>query len=103
MATGSYKGLEIVKGDTVVLSARIIPGNERNISRLIGHLYNAGEYHRRKTPSRARIGHASQEDIKIITETARPKYLIPIHGEYWMLFRHKNTLKITSPVTRTKT
>jgi ribonuclease J len=38
-------------------------------------------------------GHASQEDIKIITETARPKYLIPIHGEYWMLFRHKEYVK----------
>ncbi|MCV4625963.1 hypothetical protein OFC18_28175, partial [Escherichia coli] len=42
MATGTYRGIEIEKGDTVVLSARIIPGNERNISRLIGHLYKRG-------------------------------------------------------------
>jgi ribonuclease J len=42
MATSNYKGMEIEKGDTVVLSARIIPGNEKNISRLIGHLYKRG-------------------------------------------------------------
>ncbi|HEX8639197.1 MAG TPA: ribonuclease J [Pyrinomonadaceae bacterium] len=94
MATGSYKGLEIVKGDTVVLSARIIPGNERNISRLIGHLYKRGANIIEEKRRLVHVsGHASQEDIKIITETARPKYLIPIHGEYWMLFRHKEYVK----------
>lgn len=94
MATGSYKGLEIIKGDTVVLSARIIPGNERNISRLIGHLYKRGANIIEEKRRLVHVsGHASQEDIKIITETARPKYLIPIHGEYWMLFRHKEYVK----------
>ncbi len=94
LATGSYKGMEIEKGDTVVLSARIIPGNDKNISRLIGHLYKRGA---NIIEERRRLihvsGHASQEDIKIMVETARPKYLVPIHGEYRMLFRHKEFVK----------
>ncbi len=94
IATSTYKGMEIEKGDTVVLSARIIPGNEKNISRLIGHLYKRGA---NIIEERRRLihvsGHASQEDIRIMVETARPKYLIPVHGEYRMLFRHKEFVK----------
>ncbi|HEX8286896.1 MAG TPA: ribonuclease J [Pyrinomonadaceae bacterium] len=94
MATSVYKGLTIEKGDTVILSARIIPGNEKNISRLIGHLYKHGANIIEEKRRLVHVsGHASQEDIKILTETARPKYLIPIHGEYRMLFRHKEYVK----------
>lgn len=94
MATGSYKGMEIDKGDTVVLSARIIPGNEKGISRLIGHLYKRGANIIEEKRRLVHVsGHASQEDIRIMVETARPKYLIPIHGEYRMLFRHKEFVK----------
>jgi len=94
MATSTYKGMEIEKGDTVVLSARIIPGNEKNISRLIGHLYKRGANIIEEKRRLVHVsGHASQEDIKIMVETARPKYLIPIHGEYRMLFRHKEYVK----------
>ena len=94
LATSTYKGMEIEKGDTVVLSARIIPGNEKGISRLIGHLYKRGA---NIIEERRRLvhvsGHASQEDIKIMVESARPKFLVPIHGEYRMLFRHKEYVK----------
>ena len=94
MATSTYKGLEIEKGDTVVLSARIIPGNEKNISRLIGNLYKRGANIIEEKRRLVHVsGHASQEDIKIMVETARPKYLVPIHGEYRMLFRHKEYVK----------
>ena len=94
MATSTYKGIEIEKGDTVVLSARIIPGNERNISRLIGHLYKRGANIIEEKRRLVHVsGHASQEDIKIMVETARPRYLVPIHGEYRMLFRHKEYVK----------
>ncbi|HCA56762.1 MAG TPA: ribonuclease J [Blastocatellia bacterium] len=94
MATSTYKGMQIEKGDTVVLSARIIPGNERNISRLIGHLYKRGANIIEEKRRLVHVsGHASQEDIKIMVETARPKYLVPIHGEYRMLFRHKEYVK----------
>jgi ribonuclease J len=94
MATSTYKGMEIDKGDTVVLSARIIPGNEKSISRLIGHLYKRGANIIEEKRRLVHVsGHASQEDIKIMVETARPKYLVPIHGEYRMLFRHKEYVK----------
>lgn len=94
LATNSYKGLSIEKGDTVILSARIIPGNERRISQMIGAIYRRGgniiEEKRRLIHV---SGHASQEDIRILTETAKPKFLVPIHGEYRMLFRHKEFAK----------
>lgn len=94
LATTNYKGLEIEKGDTVILSARIIPGNEKNISRLIGNLYKRGANIIEEKRRLIHVsGHASQEDIRIMTETARPKYLVPIHGEYRMLFRHKEFVK----------
>jgi ribonuclease J len=94
LATASYKGLQIEKGDTVVLSARIIPGNEKAISRLIGSIYKRGANIIEEKRRLIHVsGHASQEDIKIMTETARPKFLVPIHGEYRMLFRHKEYVK----------
>ena len=93
-ATSTYKGLEVGKGDTVVLSARIIPGNEKSISRLIGHLYKRGANIIEEKRRLVHVsGHASQEDIKIMVETSRPKFLVPIHGEYRMLFRHKEYVK----------
>lgn len=94
IATAGYKGLQIKKGDTVALSARIIPGNEKNISRLIGHIYkHGGNIIEEKRRMIHVSGHASQEDIKIMVEAVRPKYVVPIHGEYWMLFRQKEYIK----------
>jgi ribonuclease J len=94
MANQSYKGLTIEEGDTVVLSARIIPGNERAISRLIGSIYKRGANIIEEKRRLIHVsGHASQEDIKIMTEAVRPKFVVPIHGEYRMLFRHKEFIK----------
>ena len=94
MASSSYKGLAIEKGDTVILSARIIPGNDRAISNLIGEIYkHGGNIIEEKRRLIHVSGHASQEDIKIMVETVRPKYVVPIHGEYRMLFRHKEYIK----------
>src|SRR3954471_3911886 len=94
MATQSYKGLTIEEGDTVVLSARIIPGNERSISRLIGYIYKRGANIIEEKRRLIHVsGQASQEDIKIMTEAVRPKFVVPIHGEYRMLFRHKEFIK----------
>ncbi len=94
LATGTYKGMEIEKGDTVVLSARIIPGNEKGISRLIGNLYKRGANIIEEKRRLVHVsGHASQGDIKIMVETAKPKFVIPIHGEYRMLFRQKEFIK----------
>jgi ribonuclease J len=94
MATQSYKGLMVDEGDTVVLSARIIPGNERLISRLIGFIYKRGANIIEEKRRLVHVsGHASQEDIRIMTEAVRPKFVVPIHGEYRMLFRHKEFVK----------
>jgi ribonuclease J len=94
MATQVYKGLTIEETDTVVLSARIIPGNERAISRLIGFIYKRGANIIEEKRRLIHVsGHASQEDIRIMTEAVRPKFVVPIHGEYRMLFRHKEFVK----------
>jgi len=90
----SYKGLMIEEGDTVVLSARIIPGNERLISRMIGFIYKRGANIIEEKRRLVHVsGHASQEDIRIMTEAVRPKFVVPVHGEYRMLFRHKEFVK----------
>ncbi len=94
LATNSYKGLAIEKGDTVILSSRIIPGNEKGISRLIGHMYKRGANIIEEKRRLVHVsGHASQEDIRIMTEAVKPKFVVPIHGEYRMLFRHKEFVK----------
>lgn len=94
LASQSYKGLSIGEGDTVVLSARIIPGNERAISRLIGMIYKRGASIIDEKRRLIHVsGHASQEDIRIMTEAVRPKFVVPVHGEYRMLYRHKEFLK----------
>jgi ribonuclease J len=94
MATQTYKGLTIEETDTVVLSARIIPGNERAISKLIGFIYKRGANIIEEKRRLIHVsGHASQEDIRIMTEAVRPKFVVPIHGEYRMLFRHKEFVK----------
>ncbi|HJQ33453.1 MAG TPA: ribonuclease J [Pyrinomonadaceae bacterium] len=94
LSTQSYKGLTIEEGDTVVLSARIIPGNERSISRLIGEIYKRGAAIIDEKRRLIHVsGHASQEDIRIMTEAVRPKFVVPVHGEYRMLYRHKEFLK----------
>ena len=94
MAMQSYKGLMVEEGDTVVLSARIIPGNERLISRMIGFIYKRGANIIEEKRRLVHVsGHASQEDIRIMTEAVRPRFVVPIHGEYRMLFRHKEFVK----------
>ncbi len=101
LATDQHKNLSVGEGDLVVLSARNIPGNERSISRLISHCYKKSA--RVIDSSVARIhcsGHGSQEDLKILIEAVRPKFLVPIHGEYRQLYRHRewaSTLGIVEP------
>ncbi|HLL74977.1 MAG TPA: ribonuclease J, partial [Pyrinomonadaceae bacterium] len=94
LATQGYKGVSIGEGDTVVLSARIIPGNERAISRLIGDIYKRGATIIDEKRRLIHVsGHASQEDIRILVEAVRPRFVVPIHGEYRMLYRQKEFIK----------
>jgi ribonuclease J len=74
-----------------VLSSRIIPGNEKNIYRMIDHLFRRQAhvvYEDGTSPPVHVSGHASQEELKLIINLVRPKYFIPIHGEYRQLSRH---------------
>jgi ribonuclease J len=90
-AVDNHKHAKIEKGDTVVLSSRIIPGNEKAIYRVIDHLfrreayviYDDGSY-----PPVHVSGHASQEELRLIINLVRPKYFIPVHGEYRQLKLH---------------
>src|SRR5205814_1373477 len=78
-------------GDTVVLSSRIIPGNEKSIYRMIDHMFRRDAkviYDDYSSPPVHVSGHASQEELKLIINLVRPRYFIPIHGEYRQLSRH---------------
>src|SRR5215813_611239 len=84
-AVDNHKHAKIEKGDTVVLSSRIIPGNEKTIYRMIDHLFRREAhviYEDGSSPPVHVSGHASQEELKLIVNLVKPKYFIPIHGEY---------------------
>jgi ribonuclease J len=90
-AVDNHKHAKIEKGDTVVLSSRIIPGNEKAIYRMIDHLFRREAhviYDDNSTPPVHVSGHASQEELKLIINLVKPKYFIPIHGEYRQLKLH---------------
>lgn len=86
----SHKSLKIEKGDSVILSSRIIPGNEKPIMRVINHLArrNANIFFGSRTPTIHVSGHASSEELKVLLNLVRPKYFVPLHGEYWQLRKH---------------
>jgi ribonuclease J len=90
VSVGEHRDLAAGPGDTVVLSARAIPGNERVVSRLISNLFRLGcdVVH----PGTAKVhvsGHGSQGDLVELLRRVRPRYLVPVHGEYRMLAQHK--------------
>jgi ribonuclease J len=90
-AVDNHKHARIEPGDTVVLSARIIPGNEKAIYRMIDHMFRREAhviYEDGSSPPVHVSGHASQEELKLILNLVKPRYLIPIHGEYRQLRRH---------------
>src|SRR4051812_17641390 len=90
-AVNNHKHATIEKGDTVVLSSRIIPGNEKGIYRMIDHLFRREAhviYDDGSNPPVHVSGHASQEELKLIINLVKPKYFIPIHGEYRQLKLH---------------
>ncbi len=89
MATGFHKQVNIKKGDSVILSSKSIPGNEKAISNIINNLYRRGAdvvYDKIATVHVS--GHACQEELKLMINLTRPDYFIPIHGEYRHLVTH---------------
>jgi len=89
MANRDHRYVEIEQGDTVILSASPIPGNEEYVARTIDNLFKAGAnviYHAIRHAHVS--GHASQEELKLMLNLTRPRYFIPIHGEFRMQVHH---------------
>ena len=89
LSTGSHRIFDLKAGDTVVLSAHPIPGNEENVFRTINRLFERGANVIYDTIAPVHVsGHASQEEMKLMMHLTQPKYFIPIHGELRQLKRH---------------
>ena len=89
MAYSEHRKLQIRPTDMVIISASPIPGNEKYISRVINQLYRCGAqvvYHKMEAVHVS--GHACQEELKLMHALVKPKYFIPVHGEYRMLWQH---------------
>ncbi|MXV74609.1 ribonuclease J [Candidatus Poribacteria bacterium] len=89
MALDNHPFLKVEQGDTVVISARIIPGNEKAIGNVVNHLLRRGAkiYHERNADVHV-SGHGSSEDLKLMINLLQPKFFMPMHGEYQNLVRH---------------
>src|SRR5437773_1716932 len=101
LALDDHKDLKIEEGDTVVLSSRQIPGNERAIGRMMDHFYRrrAEMYYADGSQPPVHVsGHASEEELKLVVTLVKPKYFIPIHGTYRQLHRHAKLVEKTSVV-----
>ncbi|MGE5237221.1 MAG: ribonuclease J [Chloroflexota bacterium] len=89
IAIDEHKHIKIREGDTVILSARVIPGNERPIGRIINHLMKRGANVIYEKVSDIHVsGHASKEELKLMINLVRPRYFMPIHGEFRHLRYH---------------
>jgi ribonuclease J len=90
VAVDNHKSLSIEPGDTVALSARIIPGNEKAIYRMLNHLARRGAdvvYGTMNPPIHV-SGHGSAEELRLVLNLVRPRFFVPVHGEYRQLVRH---------------
>jgi ribonuclease J len=89
MAYAEHRKLQIRQSDMVIISATPIPGNERFISRVINQLYRLGAQVVYSAMAEVHVsGHACKEELKLLHALVRPKYFIPVHGEYRMMWQH---------------
>lgn len=90
IAVDNHKHLRLEKGDLFIHSARIIPGNEKSIGRMMNHIARRGAevVAGAMNPPVHVSGHASQEELKLVLNLVRPRYFVPIHGEYWQMSKH---------------
>ncbi|CAM3922633.1 ribonuclease J [Cohnella lubricantis] len=92
LANGSYRQMEVLAGDTVIVAASPIPGNEKSVARIIDNLYQLGAkviYGSGASTGMHVSGHGSQEELKLMLSLMKPNYFVPIHGEYRMLHQHR--------------
>jgi ribonuclease J len=103
VAVAGHRWVTVDPGDEVVLSARVIPGNEKAIFRMLDHLYRRGarvHYHDGSQPPVHVSGHGSAEELKLMLNLVRPKYFVPMHGEYRQLWRHLELAKELAAVSQ---
>ena len=90
IAEGDHRQVTMGPDDAVILSSRIIPGNEKSISNMINHIYRRGTMvHHSHNASVHVSGHASQEELRLLLRVVRPRYFVPVHGEYRHLVQHR--------------
>lgn len=90
MANSEHRNMEIVPGDLVILSSSPIPGNEKSVYKIINQLTKKGAKMIYESLADVHVsGHAKQEELKLLQALVKPKYFIPVHGEYVMLDKHK--------------
>ncbi len=89
MAMNDHKQVKVGAGDTIIISAGVIPGNEKPISRIINHFFRRGATVIYEEVSDIHVsGHACREELKILINLVRPRHFIPVHGEYHQLMHH---------------
>jgi len=89
MAMSDHRRVEITPGDTVIISATPIPGNEKMVAKTVDHLFRQGADVIHEDVSGIHVsGHASQEELKLMLNLIKPKYFVPVHGEYRMQVKH---------------
>src|SRR5438552_12927465 len=105
IAIDDHRYVKVGEDDTVVISARAIPGNEKAIGRVINHLGRRGADVIHEGIKHVHVsGHGSEEELKLMLSLVRPRYFIPIHGEYRQLSQHARiaervTARLEPPVT----
>jgi ribonuclease J len=96
MASCDHPSVEIMKGDTVIISARPVPGNETSVNRTIDRLFAAGARVIYESSAGVHVsGHAASEELKVMLNLVRPKYFVPVHGEHRHLYFHADLARAT--------
>ncbi|MDP2317941.1 MAG: ribonuclease J [Acidobacteriota bacterium] len=97
IAINDHRHVKLAEGDRVVLSARAIPGNEKSIGRVMNHLARRGVDVVTESTKHVHVsGHGAEEEIKLVLSLVRPRYLIPVHGEFRHLARHANVARFVT-------
>jgi ribonuclease J len=100
MAIDDHRHIKIGDDDTVVFSARVIPGNEKAVGRVMNHLARRGAQIISDDQKHIHVsGHGSGEELKLVLSLIRPRFFVPIHGEYRQLARHARMARLVSPAT----
>jgi ribonuclease J len=103
VALDEHKDFTIEPGDTVIISARMIPGNERAVGRMMDHFYRrkADLYYPDGAQPPVHVsGHASEEELKLVMTLVKPKYFVPIHGTYRQMHRHARIAERTGVIEK---